>query len=105
MTQSTTSHTLSSTAQRSYWLGRYLERAESTARLITVNSRLLYDLPRRIPLGWQGLVEITASSDLFDELYPESNEKTVSRYLINDTRNPGGPGIFSRIRSVSRCGC
>ena len=30
-------HTLSKTAERIYWLGRYLERAESTARLIRVN--------------------------------------------------------------------
>ncbi len=43
--------TLSSTATRSYWLGRYLERTESTARLVMVNGRLLYDLPRRLPLG------------------------------------------------------
>ena len=84
-----TSHTLSSTARRSYWLGRYLERAESSARLVMVNSRLLYDLPRRMPLGWRGLLEITASRELFDSLYSESNEKTVSRYLVNDLRNPG----------------
>ena len=45
------SHTLSSTATRSYWLGRYLERAESTARLISVQANLLMDLPKRLPLS------------------------------------------------------
>ncbi len=80
---------LSSTAERAYWLGRYLERADSTARLVRVNSRLLYDLPRRLPLAWQGLVNITGSRTLFDEHFDEPSEKNVSRYLINDVRNPG----------------
>ncbi len=80
--------TLSSTATRSYWLGRYLERAESTARLVMVNGRLLYDLPRRMPLGWQPLVDITGGPELFAELYDESSEKNVTRFLINDVHNP-----------------
>jgi len=80
---------LSSTAERAYWLGRYLERADSTARLVRVNSRLLYDLPKRLPLAWQGLVNIMGSRELFDELFDEPSEKNVSRWLINDSRNPG----------------
>lgn len=82
-------HILSSTAERAYWLGRYLERADSTARLVRVYSRLLYDLPRRLPLAWQGLVNITGTRTLFDELFDEPSEKHVSRYLINDARNAG----------------
>ncbi len=84
-----TLHTLSSTAQRSYWLGRYLERAESTARLVMVNGHLLYDLPKRLPLGWQGLVDITGNRTSFDELYGEPSEKNVTRFLINDSKNSG----------------
>ncbi len=80
-------HTLSSTAERSFWLGRYLERAESTARLVMVNGRLLYDLPKRLPLGWQQLIEITGNGGLFEEIYAEPNERNISRFLINDTRN------------------
>jgi uncharacterized alpha-E superfamily protein len=78
---------LSSTAERAYWLGRYLERADSTARMVRVNSRLLYDLPKRLPLAWQGLVTTTGSRELFDELFDEPSEKNVARYLINDSRN------------------
>ena len=87
--------TLSSTATRSYWLGRYLERAESTARLVMVNGRLLYDLPRRLPLGWQPLVDITGGPELFAELYAESSEKNVTRFLINDLHNPAS--LFSSL--------
>ena len=87
--------TLSSTATRSYWLGRYLERAESTARLVMVNGRLLYDLPRRLPLGWQPLVDITGGAELFAQLYTESSEKNVTRFLINDLHNPAS--LFSAL--------
>ena len=51
-------HTLSSTAERTYWLGRYLERAETTARLISVHGNLIMDLPRRVQDGWKPLIDI-----------------------------------------------
>lgn len=82
-------HTLSSTASRSYWLGRYLERTETSARLVTVHANLLIDLPRRMPLGWRPLVAITGSADLYDELFDDTTERNVCRFLINDQRNPG----------------
>lgn len=81
-------HTLSSTARRSYWLGRYLERADSTARLVAENGNLLLDLPKRLPLAWQPLVNITGSATLFKKIYREPNERNVTRFLINDRRNP-----------------
>ncbi|MFP6815259.1 MAG: alpha-E domain-containing protein [Pseudomonadales bacterium] len=81
-------HTLSSTAKRSYWLGRYLERADSTARMVAENGNLLLDLPKRLPLAWQPLVNITGSATLFNEISREPNERSVTRFLINDRRNP-----------------
>jgi len=91
-----TAHTLSSTAERSYWLGRYLERSETSARLVTVHANLLIDLPRRTPLGWRPLVVITGNADLYDELFEETSERNACRFLINDARNPG-----SLIQSLS----
>ncbi|MEM7079100.1 MAG: alpha-E domain-containing protein [Pseudomonadota bacterium] len=89
-------HTLSSTAQRVYWLGRYLERVGSTARLISVNANLMIDLPMRMPLGWLPLVDILAQEDLFRTLYPDVEsaepidiERQVARFLLSDRRNPG----------------
>ncbi|MEZ5557363.1 MAG: alpha-E domain-containing protein [Pseudomonadales bacterium] len=84
-----TTHTLSSTAERAYWLGRYLERVEATARLVTVHGNLLIDMPRRQPRGWRPLVEITGSAAQFAELYDEINERNVCRFLINDPRHSG----------------
>lgn len=84
-----TAHTLSSTAERSYWLGRYLERAETSARLVTVHANLLIDLPKRMPLGWRPLVAITGSAPLYDSLFEDTSEQHVCRFLINDQRNAG----------------
>ena len=36
---------LSRVANHVYWMARYIERAENTARIINVNTHLLLDLP------------------------------------------------------------
>lgn len=80
---------LSRVAERIYWMTRYLERAENTARMVNVNAHLLLDLPKKLPLGWRPLIEITGSDELFDELFSEATERNVVRFLIADTRNSG----------------
>lgn len=78
---------LSRVAERIYWLGRYLERAENTARLLTVYSNLLLDLPRGAKVGWHTLVEITGSQEEFNEKYTVIDERSVNRFLLSDTNN------------------
>lgn len=80
---------LSRVAERIYWMARYLERAENSARLVNVNSLLLLDLPRGVTLGWSPLIDITGNQALFDELYEEASEKTVVRFIVADLKNPG----------------
>ena len=81
---------LSRVASNIYWLGRYLQRAENTARLVNVNSLLLLDLPRGIPFGWQPLIQIVGADDLYRSIYGEDySELNVVRFLLLDQRNPG----------------
>ena len=92
---------LSRVAARMYWLGRYLERVDATARLIDVNTDLMMDLPTKLPLGWRPLIDITGSGVLFDELYgpdADASEHNVSRFLCTDARNPGA--IVNSIANV-----
>ena len=49
---------LSRVAERIYWMSRYLERAENTARLVSVYSQLLLDLPADAELDWSTPLEI-----------------------------------------------
>jgi uncharacterized alpha-E superfamily protein len=80
---------LSRVAENLYWLARYLERAENTARLINVNTNLLLDLPKTVQPGWAPLIEIAGSEEFFRGLYPEADERSVVRFLIGDSNNPG----------------
>ncbi len=78
---------LSRVASRIYWMARYLERAENTARLINVNTHLLLDLPKRVRLGWEPIIDITSRRDFFHTLYEAADEHNVIRFMVTDTRN------------------
>ena len=80
---------LSRVAENLYWMARYLERAENTARLITVNANLLLDLPKTVQPGWEPLIEITGSAEIFHANYQQPDERSVVKFLIADTVNPG----------------
>ncbi|MBK9252839.1 MAG: alpha-E domain-containing protein [Proteobacteria bacterium] len=80
---------LSRAAENLYWLSRYLERAENTARLINATSQVLLDLPRGAQFGWDNLVQVAGLAQLFQRAYPESNEANVMDFLISSQRNPG----------------
>lgn len=80
---------LSRVAERIYWMARYIERAENTARMINVNSNLLLDLPKKVTLGWQPLIEITGSKKTYEELYTETNERNVVKFLIAEVKYSG----------------
>ena len=80
---------LARVAENIYWLARYLERAENTARLISVNANLLLDLQRGYELGWLPLIEITGSRLAFDSQKRRSDEREIVQFLLADAENPG----------------
>ncbi len=80
---------LSRVGENLYWLGRYMERAENTGRIINVNGNLLLDLPKGIAPGWQPLIEITGSGDIYRKAYNDFEERNVVRFLVGDNQNPG----------------
>ncbi|MGQ0591198.1 MAG: alpha-E domain-containing protein [Gammaproteobacteria bacterium] len=79
---------LSRVAERLYWMGRYLERAEDTARLINVNTHSLLDLPKDMALGWEPLVFIMGAEEPFFARYPAAGETEVVRCMVADRDNP-----------------
>lgn len=80
---------LSRVAENIYWLARYLERAEDTARLINVTSNLLLDFPRNTRLDWDSLVVISGAEELFDEHYETRSADNVLNFLCVDQHYPG----------------
>lgn len=80
---------LSRVAERMYWAGRYLERAENNARLVRVHGHMLLDLPPRAGRTWEQLITIFGSQDAFFARYEHADEESVVRFLVADTDNTG----------------
>lgn len=79
---------LSRVAENLYWMARYLERSENTARLINTTTKLLLDLPRGASFGWDVLLKVAGLDTEFRKSYSEANEANIMRFLIEDPRNP-----------------
>lgn len=78
---------LSRVAERVYWLARYVERVENTARLARVYSQLMFDLPKSSKLTWYTLVQITSNEDFFELNYEAKTEKNCMTMLLADRNN------------------
>jgi uncharacterized alpha-E superfamily protein len=79
---------LSKVAERVYWTARYIERVENTARLVSVYTNLLLDLPKGVNLGWYNLVLLSSLENIFSERYKNQEEKNVIKFLLVDEFNP-----------------
>lgn len=79
---------LARVAERIYWLGRYMERSENTARIVSVYSNLLLDLPKGTRIGWKTLIDIVGGNEHFKEKFQHADERSIIRFLLADTDNP-----------------
>lgn len=79
---------LSRVAENLYWMTRYMERAEDTARLINAVTLMSLDMPDHARFGWDALIRVAGLDQVFFDHYPEANETSVMRFLIRDERNP-----------------
>jgi uncharacterized alpha-E superfamily protein len=89
---------LSRVAERLYWLGRYVERAENTARLIAVNNNLMLDMPSSADAIWESLLDILAVSADFRTRYSTVSERNVVRWVVAETANSGS--LVSSLRAA-----
>lgn len=87
---------LARVAENLYWMARYLERAEDTARLVNATTLMLMDMPRGASFGWEDLLKVVGLSEPFHALYDEASENAVMSFLIQDERNPSS--IFACVR-------
>lgn len=94
---------LSRVANSLYWIGRYVERAEDTARLISVTSHLQLDLPKGIRPGWTSIVHILGNEEAFLKQGLENDERQIMKFLIGDLTHPGSIlGSLSMARESAR---
>jgi len=69
-----------------YWLARYLERAESLARLLDINETYARDKPTGP--DWQRVVDLHADQDRFRELHRRPDVAAVLEFYLLDATNP-----------------
>ena len=82
---------LSRTADHLFWMARYMERAESTARILDVTYRLSL-LPQNgedVKAMWDGLLKIMELQDAFLARHPVFSTEAVLEFMIFDRDNPG----------------
>jgi uncharacterized alpha-E superfamily protein len=91
---------LSRTADHLFWMSRYMERAENTARMLDVNyqTALLPQSAGVAELGWRGLLSISELTADYTERYGAIDAAKVMSFMLRDERNPSS--ILSCLRAA-----
>ncbi len=81
---------LSRTADHLFWMARYMERAENTARMLDVNyqTSLTPQSADEAENGWRGLLSISELTQDFASRYGDITARKVMDYMVADERNP-----------------
>lgn len=80
---------LSRTADHLFWMARYIERAENTARMldVTLSTSLLPQSAHASERGWRALLSISELTPEFDERYPIVSPRDVVHFMVRDAGN------------------
>ena len=98
---------LSRTADHLFWMSRYTERAENTARMLDVNyqTSLLPQSAAVARVGWQGLLSISELLPAYNAKYGDIVPRDVMEFMVKDekTRPPSSPACVRPARTHVRC--
>ena len=91
---------LSTTADHLFWMSRYMERAENTARMLNVSyeTSLLPQSAAAAQAGWEGILSISELLPSYLALYPSVNPRDVMEFMVKDVDNPSS--IISCLRAA-----
>ncbi|MDH5740209.1 MAG: alpha-E domain-containing protein, partial [Nitrospira sp.] len=96
---------LSRTAESCFWIARYTERAEYTARLINVHYQLLLESPNQRDQDaiWRWYLESTGQLALYEERGQPLETMAVMQFLTLDQANPNAlVNLISAARENAR---
>jgi len=80
---------LSRTADNLYWIARYMERAETAARLLEVGARIsLLPSAHGYRSEWDSLLRAAGSANGFAVKYGDPVQRNIESYLFFDRDNP-----------------
>ena len=80
---------LSRTADHLFWMSRYTERAENTARMLDVHVQtgLLPQSVEDAATGWRAILGISELQQAFDKKYSVLTQKDVIDFMVRDPSN------------------
>ncbi|MBR7781137.1 alpha-E domain-containing protein [Undibacterium luofuense] len=81
---------LSRTADHLFWMARYIERAENTARMLDVHVQNSM-VPQPVEVaerGWRALLSISELLEAFDHKYGLLSRRDVLDFMVRDPDNP-----------------
>jgi uncharacterized alpha-E superfamily protein len=80
---------LSRTADHLFWMARYMERAENTARMLDVHCQmaLLPLASHATQAGWQAVLSISELDGIFARRYTTVTAKNVLDFMVRDASN------------------
>jgi uncharacterized alpha-E superfamily protein len=80
---------LSRTADHLFWMARYMERAENTARMLDVHYQMsmLPQSAEETEQGWRGVLGITELTQPFDAGYAQCDGRSVMEFMVRDASN------------------
>jgi uncharacterized alpha-E superfamily protein len=83
---------LSRVADACFWLSRYMERAETSARILDVNIQLLLDFEDQnvgtVQQYWQPILATLEDQELFSEIHEGISGDTVMAFVTFEKKNP-----------------
>jgi uncharacterized alpha-E superfamily protein len=80
---------LSRIADSMFWLARYIERAEDTARILDVTYHALLEQAQHpYRLRWDALLAMAGEESRFRQLHQEANAQSVFEFLAFNHDNP-----------------
>lgn len=94
---------LGKTAGGLFWMFRYLERAENTARLVDAGFRIALTRPSSSQEDWASVIATAGVREAFLERHEEFSAENVVDYLLRDTGNPSSVmSVIENARSNAR---
>ncbi|MGG1946556.1 alpha-E domain-containing protein [Trinickia sp. NRRL B-1857] len=80
---------LSRTADHLFWMARYTERAENTARMLDANYQLAL-VPQSdeyVALGWRAMLSISELAGIYAAAHPNTTSRDVIAFMSSDRDN------------------
>src|SRR5579871_3136680 len=90
---------LSRDADACFWIGRYIERAEATARMIDVHYHFRLESPLiGETMRWDSILAIYGEAERYRARYADEDERHILQFFTCDEKNPNA--ILSCVRAA-----